>query len=80
MELGFRSMKPHYVNFPMPDKYRKNAFHCVRLAQASNNAEGKLILLMMARGWINIGKLSARQSPLETDRAKADLGFEIATP
>ena len=72
-------MRPHYVNFPMSDKYRKNAFHCVRLAQASNNADSKLVLLMMARGWINMGELSANQFPSDTDTAKAHPGLEIAT-
>ena len=67
------------MNFPMSDKYRKNAFHCVRLAQACNSAESKLVLLMMARGWINMGKRSANRLPLETDPAKAHPGLEIAT-
>jgi hypothetical protein len=63
----------------MPDQYRENAFHCVRLAQASNNSETKLVLLMMARGWIKMGELLAYRPPSETDTAKTHPGLEIAT-
>jgi hypothetical protein len=63
----------------MSDQYRENAFHCVRLAQASNNAESKLVLLMMARGWINMGEFSGNRFPLETNAAKAHPGEKIAT-
>jgi hypothetical protein len=60
----------------MSDQYRENAFHCVRLAQASGNSASKLVLLMMARGWIEMGELSARQSL--SDTAKAHLSLEVA--
>jgi hypothetical protein len=63
----------------MSDQYRENAFRCVRLAQASSNSESKLVLLMMARGWINMGELSADRFPSKTDAAKVHPGLEIAT-
>jgi hypothetical protein len=61
----------------MSDQYRENAFHCVRLAQVSRNSDSKLVLLMMARGWIEMGELSARKSLFETPEAHP--GMEMAT-
>jgi hypothetical protein len=63
----------------MSDQYRANAFHCVRLAQASSNSDGKLVLLMMARGWIEMGEFAARRSPSETDATKVHPSLEMAT-
>ena len=43
----------------MSDHYRENAFGCVRLAQKSDSGPIKDVLLMMARGWTEMGKLAA---------------------
>jgi len=61
----------------MSDHYRENAFDCVRLAQRSDSGPIKLVLLMMARGWTEMGKLSARR-PLGNEGVKASKsGVEI---
>jgi hypothetical protein len=49
----------------MSDEYQQNAFHCVRLAHAYNHSESKLVLLMMARGWMTMKEMSFRSSAAE---------------
>jgi|GraSoiStandDraft_16_1057320.scaffolds.fasta_scaffold3510601_1 hypothetical protein len=57
----------------MSDQYRQNAFECVRLAQTSTNSECKVILLIMARAWIKLMKLSGERIAL-ADACGAALG------
>jgi hypothetical protein len=58
----------------MYNRYREYALDCVRSAQASTNSETKLILLIMARAWIKMAELAARQPPLE-EESKSALEF-----
>jgi hypothetical protein len=57
--------------------YRENAFDCVRLAQRSDSGSIKLVLLMMARGWIEMGKLSAGRLSANEVATTSKSGVEI---
>jgi hypothetical protein len=47
----------------MSERYKSNAFDCVRLAHGSSSSESKVVLLMMARAWIKMGEMAARAAP-----------------
>jgi hypothetical protein len=57
----------------MSDRYRQNAFECVRLAQTSTNSECKVVLLIMARAWMKLMQLSRERTAL-TEASGAALG------
>jgi hypothetical protein len=54
----------------MSERYKSNAFDCVRLAHGSSSSESKVVLLMMARAWIKLGEMAAHAAP-QPDIAEA---------
>jgi hypothetical protein len=63
----------------MSDHHRENAFDCVRLAQKSDSGPVKLVLLMMSRGWIEMGKLSAARSAANHIVGAAERDAEVGS-